>query len=441
MSDFGYSKITDGYYGYPVAMTPLYHPSGVSKYYGYPDMGNGMQSGVYLPIDSMVYAPPEQFYYGFDGINMSNTTFIDPVKPEKSGGGDDSYQYGEVSTCATTPTLSASALPEMPNDAFDLAGATCQTLTEEQCNNNGGYQFSGYYNLPIFPNYYMAENTMENMMDCNGQMAENSTPKYSTSMMTNSEEASILDIAQEITANVQHLPAKDMNGKYSLDKNHPIHCVWRDLNRGHCSWRCRWWEDGRRLSKNFNVKRFGDAEAMRMAITMKIRNSTPAERLQLLKEQREAVRNHLELLRQNGDQQQGEFAITPTPQPLVRMSSFSKRQAKTLSNTKRIQRENWSRLSWTYVKVPDHKVDETSVICRLCAKTTRCSRSRNLQQAHIMHLIRMHKNPWKQYILVAGLTKMCRAAIEALYDQQGFTNSSGWKLRPGTKRPESVFLD
>nr|ACC95440.1 hypothetical protein [Babesia orientalis] len=236
------------------------------------------------------------------------------------------------------------------------------------------------------------------------------------------------------------MPDKESSGKYSLDKNHPIHCVWRGLNRGHCSWRCRWWENGKRLSKNFNVKRFGEHEAMWMAIAMKIRNSTPVERFQLLKEQREAVRNYCELVRQNADGSITEVRSESSSAVVLPSSGVGVRKTRShLNSTKNAQRANWARIAWTYVMVPERRNSGSSVVCRLCAKTTKCSRSRNLQQAHIMHLIRMHKNPWKKYLDEEGLTKMCKSALDALYQQRGFTANSEWKLRPGLVPPEPVF--
>ncbi|BAM40223.1 conserved hypothetical protein [Theileria orientalis strain Shintoku] len=283
---------------------------------------------------------------------------------------------------------------------------------------NGGFYYPGYYQYYYTPtmNGYNSEGGYEGALEDGYDDGLNE---------------SIVEIANEIANNVQYLPDKDSNGKYSLDKNHPIHCVWRDVNRGHCSWRCRWWENGKRLSKNFNVKRFGDFEAMRMAITMKIRNSTPVERIQLLKEQREAVRNQMQL-----------YSYYPSNYNFGYLAGVSDvKITKVMNNSKKLQRENWSRLSWTYLKTSkmDKSADST-IICRLCSKTTRCSRSRNLQQAHIMHLIRMHKNPWRQYIDPNGLTKMCKLALDALYEQNQFSDDQEWNLRPGVHRPEPYFV-
>ncbi|UKK02016.2 hypothetical protein MACK_001370 [Theileria orientalis] len=283
---------------------------------------------------------------------------------------------------------------------------------------NGGFYYPGYYQYYYTPamNGYNTESGYDGALE-NG---------YDDGV-----NESIIEIANEIANNVQYLPDKDSNGKYSLDKNHPIHCVWRDVNRGHCSWRCRWWENGKRLSKNFNVKRFGDFEAMRMAITMKIRNSTPVERIQLLKEQREAVRNQMQL-----------YSYYPSNHNFGYLANVSDvKITKVMNNSKKLQRENWNRLSWTYLKTSkmDRSADST-IICRLCSKTTRCSRSRNLQQAHIMHLIRMHKNPWRQYIDPNGLTKMCKLALDALYEQNQFRDDQEWNLRPGVQRPEPYFI-
>ncbi|EAN32780.1 hypothetical protein TpMuguga_02g00497 [Theileria parva strain Muguga] len=382
---------------------------------------------------------------------------------------DDSESLANASTCESTPIMKPLRVSPphspMPSQFVSQAPvnhlpvpsmANVQDLSETQFYppqyfNYAPYQtnFANQYDMTQFNNTMACYNTMTGY-DVNGFSAMNGydmSPAqgmagYSTGMGYNNGvvmeglDESIIEIANEIANNVQYLPDKDSNGKYSLDKNHPIHCVWRDVNRGHCSWRCRWWENGKRLSKNFNVKRFGEFEAMRMAITMKIRNSTPVERIQLLKEQREAVRNQLHL-----------FGAYPnsTSYPTSNFnfeSNFNDSNiTKVMNDNKKLQKENWERLSWTYLKT--NKCDDSNhitIICRLCSKTTRCSRTRNLQQAHIMHLIRMHKNPWKQYIDPNGLTKMCKLALDNLYERHRFTPYHQWVLRPGINRPEPAFV-
>ncbi|KAK1443657.1 AP2 [Babesia gibsoni] len=369
----------------------------------------------------MGFYTPERMYYVKPGKDLNYV-----MSSGKSTAYDDSSKIADVSTAATTPSLDAAAYPEMVNDGFDLGYAydfnkTAFVPMENVAGTNIPFNETYYAG---FPSTYKLEDVY--------------TPFNEHKALTN--DASIIEIANEIATNVQFLPEKEANGKYSLDSDHPIHCVWRDLNRGHCSWRCRWWENGKRLSKNFNVKRFGEREAMWMAIAMKIRNSTPVERYQLLKEQREAVRNHLELLKQqaNGSTLNAEY-VEGMPMCTSSMPQSQRKKRHSLSSAKRAQRLNWMRISWTYVKVPEIRSGETSVVCRLCAKTTKCSRRRNLHQAHIMHLLRMHKNPWKKYLNVDGLTKMCRSALEALYEQQGFTDDSEWKLRPGLIPPEPTI--
>lgn len=397
-------------------------PQGMAMYmdYGMSPMTDMNATVVYSPQDMEYNTAPKLMYYGEPGYAYS--TLMDCGKTPDD---DTLSKLEEVSTAATTPCLDAKAPPEQINDGFELGygcdfNATAYVPMEQVPNMSAAPGDAYYVNFPY-----------------NYNLEETFTPYEDTEAMINS--ASIIEIANEIVANVQYLPEKEANGKYSLDSNHPIHCVWRDLNRGHCSWRCRWWENGKRLSKNFNVKRFGEREAMWMAIAMKIRNSTPVERYQLLKEQREAVRNHLELLRQNADVSGmtaeylgGVSMNTPA------ISQLPRRKRQSLSSAKRAQRLNWLRISWTYVKVSERHSGETSVVCRLCAKTTKCSRRRNLQQAHIMHLLRMHKNPWKKYLHEEGLTKMCRNALDALYEQRGYTDDSEWKLRPGLIPPEPI---
>ncbi|KAK1939552.1 hypothetical protein X943_000962 [Babesia divergens] len=418
--DDGYGQSRDEsmnvrYYPTPVEDVPI--ASGGHGMYLYVDPGMAPMNdfSATLPYGNMAYcAPGEQLFYGVQG--MSNSCVLDSGKC----GLDEEAKLAESSTAATTPTLEARLCPEAIGDGFDIGYAydfNATALAPMDCG----------MNIPS-NDYYVNFTSPHNLDDT-------FTPFSDADALVN--DAAIIEIANEIAANVRYLPDKEANGKYSLDSNHPIHCVWRDLNRGHCSWRCRWWENGKRLSKNFNVKRFGEREAMWMAIAMKIRNSTPVERYQLLKEQREAVRNHLELLRQHADGsavEPGFMSSIPLNMPTIQPSPRKQRQS--LSSAKRAQRKNWIRIAWTYVKVPERRSSETSVVCRLCAKTTKCSRRRNLQQAHIMHLLRMHKNPWKKYLDMEGLTKMCRSAIETLYQQQGFTEDSEWKLRPGLTPPE-----
>ncbi|AFZ79401.1 hypothetical protein BEWA_022490 [Theileria equi strain WA] len=416
-----------------------------------------------LPIESLMYDPPEQYYYGYN--SLGSTKFIDSastsmdlgghfdvtVHPDPNKGLDDKVvedrrSLTNMSTCDSTPVFYPTPR-EIPTELESLYPHNFLTENYTYVPYEMGQSFEMNKTFEVGPTFEMSKmyDVNQNFMSINNAGYNAFSIPQPFDIVRNMDDASsddaIMEIANEIARNMQFLPDKDGNGKYSLDKNHPIHCVWRDLNRGHCSWRCRWWENGKRLSKNFNVKRFGDHEAMRMAITMKIRNSTPVERLQLLKEQREAVRNHLELLRQQNRPLFSENSADLNSSTTSTESAldFGTRKTKTLSNTKKLQRDNWNRLSWTYVKPPERKPGEATIICRLCAKTTRCSRSRNLQQAHIMHLIRMHKNPWKQYIHVDGLTKMCKAAIEALYQQQNFNSQSKWRLRPGLKRPEPAF--
>ncbi|GIX63165.1 transcription factor with AP2 domain [Babesia caballi] len=370
---------------------------------------------MYGMMDMGYCSPGESTYYGVPSLAATQI-----VSTTKGDFGDDAKSFADCSTAATTPNLEPSMQPEVLDDGFDLGY---------------GYNFSGAA-MGLHPasvvepsgDYYGSYHTGLNVEDFMSNRRD-------TDLFAH--DAIIVEIANEIASNVQFLPDKEASGKYSLDKNHPIHCVWRDLNRGHCSWRCRWWENGKRLSKNFNVKRFGEREAMWMAIAMKIRNSTPVERFQLLKEQREAVRNYSELSKQ----QAGDASVDPslvermaTIVPTMEQSPRRKRPC--VNNVKAAQKANWARLGWTYIVVPDRRAGGTSVVCRLCAKTTKCSRSRNLQQAHIMHLIRMHKNPWKRYLATDGLTKMCRSALDALYEQQGFTADSEWKLRSGILPPE-----
>ncbi|SCM26626.1 transcription factor with AP2 domain(s) [Plasmodium berghei] len=115
--------------------------------------------------------------------------------------------------------------------------------------------------------------------------------KYETqkSLLSNLDD-NIKEMVDEIVKTSFLLPEKGLKGRYALDYNHPIHSVWKDSTRGHCSWRCRWWENGRRLSKNFNVKRFGNECALRLAVAMKLHKSTPKEQEHLLKQQREFLK-------------------------------------------------------------------------------------------------------------------------------------------------------
>ncbi|VTZ71072.1 AP2 domain transcription factor AP2-G, putative [Plasmodium chabaudi chabaudi] len=115
--------------------------------------------------------------------------------------------------------------------------------------------------------------------------------KYETqkSLLSNLDDK-IKEMVDEIVKTSFLLPEKGLKGRYALDYNHPIHSVWKDSTRGHCSWRCRWWENGRRLSKNFNVKRFGNECALRLAVAMKLHKSTPKEQEHLLKQQREFLK-------------------------------------------------------------------------------------------------------------------------------------------------------
>uniref|UniRef100_A0A3B0MN02 Uncharacterized protein n=1 Tax=Theileria annulata TaxID=5874 RepID=A0A3B0MN02_THEAN len=382
---------------------------------------------------------------------------------------DDSESLANASTCENTPIMRPSRasppqspmttqlVPQTPVNHLPVPSmAEVQDLSETQFYppqyfNYAPYQanFAAQYDMSQFNNTMNGYNTMPaydmsayntmngyDMSAAQGMVGYSNGMGYNNGPVMDGLNESIIEIANEIANNVQYLPDKDSNGKYSLDKNHPIHCVWRDVNRGHCSWRCRWWENGKRLSKNFNVKRFGEFEAMRMAITMKIRNSTPVERIQLLKEQREAVRNQLNLY--------GSFpnSTNYATSNFNFESNFNDSSInKVMNDNKKLQKENWERLSWTYLKT--NKCDDSNhitIICRLCSKTTRCSRTRNLQQAHIMHLIRMHKNPWKQYIDPNGLTKMCKLALDNLYERYQFTPNHQWVLRPGINRPEPTFL-
>ncbi|CAA9991012.1 transcription factor with AP2 domain(s), putative [Plasmodium knowlesi strain H] len=101
------------------------------------------------------------------------------------------------------------------------------------------------------------------------------------------EEGDLKLIAEEIIKNTSLLPERGPYGRNALDASHPIHSVWKDTSRGHSSWRCRWWENGKRLSKNYNVKRYGEEDALKMAIITKLRNSSPADRILYLNHQRE----------------------------------------------------------------------------------------------------------------------------------------------------------
>ncbi|CDR94173.1 hypothetical protein, conserved [Babesia bigemina] len=375
---------------------------------------------MYGPMDLTFFPSGDPVFYG-----MPCSTMAHMVGAAKAEIDDDARTFAECSTAATTPHLRSSVNPEMVDDGFDLAySPEYESLPMPAVDSR--------FSTGVAPdgNYYKSVVNFEDAF----------SPCRYTDAMAN--DAVVVEIANEIAANVQYLPDKESSGKYSLDKNHPIHCVWRDLNRGHCSWRCRWWENGKRLSKNFNVKRFGEWEAMWMAIAMKIRNSTPVERFQLLKEQREAVRNYCELASQHAGSTVTEDNYMDAAVAAVPPMGLSPRKKRQPANSaKCAQKANWARIAWTYVMVSDRRPSEVSVVCRLCAKTTKCSRSRNLQQAHIMHLIRMHKNPWKKYLDVEGLTKMCSSALDALYKQQGFTEDSEWKLRPGIVPPEPDFED
>ncbi|EDO06499.1 AP2 domain family protein [Babesia bovis T2Bo] len=397
-------------------MVPDDHHGYVDSHVGQmPDYSGGM---MYHPME-MTYCPPTgQMYYQTPG--SSTVPALSSVKGDPD---DDARTFTECSTAATTPNLEHCPNPEVVEDGFDLGYGydyDRYAVSPSDCYPRQSAGFSGYpgYCVSNFDDVFSACGDQDPLVN----------------------DAMVVEIADEIAANVQYLPDKESSGKYSLDKNHPIHCVWRDLNRGHCSWRCRWWENGKRLSKNFNVKRFGEHEAMWMAIAMKIRNSTPVERFQLLKEQREAVRNYCELVRQNVDGSVVDYRVDPKSSIAIAQIGTATRKARSpLNSTKSAQKANWARIAWTYVMVSERRSAASSVVCRLCAKTTKCSRSRNLQQAHIMHLIRMHKNPWKQYLDEEGLTKMCRSALDALYQQRGFTATSEWKLRPGLTPPEPGF--
>ncbi|GAB69055.1 transcription factor with AP2 domain(s) [Plasmodium cynomolgi strain B] len=106
-------------------------------------------------------------------------------------------------------------------------------------------------------------------------------------MILNMEEGDLKLIADEIIKNTLLLPERGPYGRNALDASHPIHSVWKDTTRGHSSWRCRWWENGKRLSKNYNVKRYGELDALKMAIITKLRNSSPRDRILYLNHQRE----------------------------------------------------------------------------------------------------------------------------------------------------------
>ncbi|ORM41710.1 uncharacterized protein BXIN_2746 [Babesia sp. Xinjiang] len=386
---------------------PMYMGSHMGPVSGYNPM-------LYGPLDVTYCQPETSSFYGATDVDGSQMYVQGKGEVE-----DDTQTYAECSTTATTPNLDYCPNPEALDDGFDL---------------RYGHEYEGYpmapvdcYSNKVAPTGGYAGYNMTNLEDV-------FSPCRDPDSLMN--DAMVVEIADEIASNVQYLPDKESSGKYSLDKNHPIHCVWRDVNRGHCSWRCRWWENGKRLSKNFNVKRFGEREAMWMAIAMKIRNSTPVERFQLLKEQREAVRNYCELVRQNAHGASTDAHVDITSMAVPSVTAAPRKSRSPLNSTKAAQKANWARIAWTYVMVPERRTGSTSVVCRLCAKTTKCSRSRNLQQAHIMHLLRMHKNPWKQYLDEEGLTKMCRSALDTLYQQRGYTANSEWKLRPGLTPPE-----
>ncbi|KMZ77636.1 hypothetical protein PVIIG_03868 [Plasmodium vivax India VII] len=109
-------------------------------------------------------------------------------------------------------------------------------------------------------------------------------------MILTVEEGDLKLIADEIIRNTLLLPERGPYGRNALDASHPIHSVWKDTTRGHSSWRCRWWENGKRLSKNYNVKRYGEHDALKMAIITKLRNSSPRDRILYLKHQREFLK-------------------------------------------------------------------------------------------------------------------------------------------------------
>ncbi|KJP87997.1 hypothetical protein AK88_02272 [Plasmodium fragile] len=106
-------------------------------------------------------------------------------------------------------------------------------------------------------------------------------------MVLTMEEGDLKVIAEEIIRNTLLLPERGPYGRNALDASHPIHSVWKDTSRGNSSWRCRWWENGKRLSKNYNVKRYGELDALKMAIITKLRNSSPRDRILYLNHQRE----------------------------------------------------------------------------------------------------------------------------------------------------------
>ncbi|ANQ11082.1 AP2 family [Plasmodium coatneyi] len=101
------------------------------------------------------------------------------------------------------------------------------------------------------------------------------------------EEGDLKVIAEEIIKNTRLLPKRGPNGRSTLDSSHPMHSVWKDTYGGNCSWRCRWWENGKRISKNYNIKRYGEEDSLKMAIITKLRNSSPEERILYLNYQRE----------------------------------------------------------------------------------------------------------------------------------------------------------
>ncbi|EUD69077.1 hypothetical protein C922_00769 [Plasmodium inui San Antonio 1] len=109
-------------------------------------------------------------------------------------------------------------------------------------------------------------------------------------MVLSMEEGDLKLIADEIIRNTHLLPERGPYGRNTLDASHPIHSVWKDTSRGHSSWRCRWWENGKRLSKNYNVKRYGEEDALKMAIITKLRNSSPRDRIFYLEHQRECLK-------------------------------------------------------------------------------------------------------------------------------------------------------
>ncbi|CCF73073.1 transcription factor with AP2 domain(s) (AP2-G) [Babesia microti strain RI] len=404
------------------------------------------------PVNSNNYAYSNDGYNLFAGNMPSSDCYYYQTQPMGNSAGGIGYYndiYQTISPAFVGLPMSLPASPYMacsrsPAQSvmgdYDTDNFMINTLSQMSTPSSPCYRpvYNGYgkFLVDSAPQFTLTQSALSPNMNYTMDMGMN----MNTNCGYEELDDSFYAIVDEIVENTKYLPPKNSEVKCSLDANHPIHCVWKDMNRGHFSWRCRWWENGKRLSKNFNIKRFGDMEAMKMAITMKLKNSTPSERLQLLKEQREVVRVNMEKRHSNPPIDllttvSGQF---PTPVSTIQPPSpnISDYSCDNDEYSVKIQDENFKRLSWAYTMLDRHANGKDSNLrCKICRKTIKSSRGSNIEQSFFLHLFRMHKNPWKQYVDVRGLDSASKNMLNNLYSFHGINDRTPWKVNSSLCRP------